>query len=174
MSSARWDPWSELVTLREAMSTMLEEGHVRPRETDAAKAGLAVDVRDLPDRFVVTASVPGVDPDDVEISILGEALEIRGQRRDATDAAGDGGRWLVRERRFGTFERTLALPGLVRAEGAEADFKNGVLTVVLPKAESAKVRVIPVRAGQAREDTAIDVSVRPEDSDAENGAPEST
>jgi len=143
------------------MNNLLEESSARPRGNGgAAASGLAVDVRELPDRYVITASVPGVDPDDVEISILGEALEIRGQRRETTDVDGDGGTWLVRERRFGAFARTVALPGLIRTEGAEADFQHGVLSVVLPKAERATIRTIPVRRGGAPSSDAIEVAAR--------------
>ena len=158
MNTTRWDPWSELLTLREAMNNLLEEGVVRPRgRSVGAISGLTVDVREQPDRFVVTASVPGVDPDDVEISILGDALRIRGERHGETDATTDGGRWLVRERRFGAFERTVSLPGLVRADAAAADFGNGVLTVMLPKAERGGARTIPVRARGASQKNAIEV-----------------
>jgi len=142
------------------MNNLLEESVVRPRGVDGAvrTAGLALDVRELPDEFVITASVPGVNPDQVEISILGDTLRIRGERREESERDGDGGRWLVRERRFGTFERTVALPGLVKTEGAAADFKDGVLTVTLPNAEQAKVHTIPVRGGQSGREQAIDVN----------------
>ncbi len=161
MSTVRWDPLGDLVTLREAMNNLLEESFARPRGNgEVAASGLAVDVRELPDRYVIMASVPGVDPDDVEISTLGEALEIRGRRRETSEIDGDGGTWLVRERRFGTFARTVALPGLIRAEGAEANFQHGVLTVVLPKAERATIRTIPVRRGGAPAPDAIDIAAQ--------------
>lgn len=161
MNTVRWDPLGDLVTLRAAMNNLLEDNFTRPRGAgELAASGLAVDVRELPDRYVIAASVPGVDPGDVEISILGEALEIRGQRREMTDFEGDGGTWLVRERRFGTFARTVALPGLIRAEGAEADFQHGVLTVVLPKAERATIRTIPVRRGGAPSPESVDVAAQ--------------
>jgi HSP20 family protein len=60
------------------------------------------------------------------------------------EESGEGGRWLLRERRFGSFERTVSLPALVNAEDAAADFKDGVLTISLPKADVAKPRSIPV------------------------------
>src|SRR5690606_21657589 len=116
-------------------------------------AGLAVDVRETNDAYVVTASVPGVAASDVDISVLGETLRIRGQRHETHESSGDteadAGRWLIRERRFGAFERSITLPSAIKSAGASADFKDGVLTVTLPKAEEAKPRSIPVRNAPA-------------------------
>ncbi len=153
MSSSRWDPFGDLVSLREAMNNLLEESFVRPRPGAAAgsPAGLAIDVRETPDAFEVTASVPGVEAADVDISVLGDRLRIRGERREERDDKEPNGRWLIRERRFGAFERLVALPTAVEADDASASFKEGVLTITLPKAEAAKPRSIPVRgtAGQS-------------------------
>ena len=151
MSISRWDPLGELVSLREAMNNLLEESFVRPRQggTPGQAAGLAVDVRETPDAFVVTASVPGVSPEEVDITVLGDVLRIRGERRDDRQEEGQNGRWLIRERRFGAFERVVSLPTGVKSDAATADFKDGVLTITLPKAEEAKPRSIPVRGSGA-------------------------
>jgi HSP20 family protein len=154
MSTGRWDPLGDIVSLREAMNNLLEESFVRPRgETPGTPAGLAVDVRETNDAYVVTASVPGVAASDVDISVLGDTLRIRGQRHETHENTGepgaDTGRWLIRERRFGAFERSITLPSAIMAAGANADFKDGVLTITLPKAEEAKPRSIPVRNSPA-------------------------
>ncbi|CAA9582316.1 MAG: hypothetical protein AVDCRST_MAG19-4185 [uncultured Thermomicrobiales bacterium] len=157
MSSSRWDPVSDLVSLREAMNNLLEESFVRPRPGAApnAPAGLALDVQETPDAFKVTASVPGVGAEDVDITVLGDTLRIRGERRaENGEANGQNGRWLIRERRFGAFERTVTLPTTVRSDGAIADFRDGVLTVTLPKAEEAKPRSIPVRGAASAQPVA--------------------
>lgn len=146
MSMARWDPWSEVVSLREAMSHLLEESVVRPRATGGVTAGPAIDVRETPDTFVLTASVPGFRPDDVTIAVLGDRLTISGRPQEERPD-GDGGRWLLRERQIGAFERKLALPAAIDADRSEASFQDGVLTITMPKAESAKPRTINVRAG---------------------------
>lgn len=146
MSISRWDPLGDIVTLREAMNNLLEESFVRPRPgVPGATAGLAMDVRETPDAFIVTASVPGVPADDVDITVLGDTLRIRGERREDREETGENGRWLLRERRFGAFERSVSLPSTVKSGDASADFRDGVLTVTLPKAEEAKPRSIPVR-----------------------------
>ena len=157
MSISRWDPFGDLVSLREAMNNLLEESFVRPRgeagggpQGRSAPAGLAVDIRETPEAFVVRASVPGARPEDVEITVLGDTLRISGQHREEQERQDENARWLVRERRFGAFERTVRLPTAVQSGAAEAEFKDGVLTITLPKAEEARPRSIPVRAGQAQ------------------------
>ncbi len=155
MSISRWDPFGELVSLREAMNNLLEESFVRPRSGGGggggapAPAGLALDIHETPEAFVVTASVPGARPEDVDITVLGDALRISGQQRDERQEQGQGNRWILRERRFGAFERLVRLPTTVQSGAAQAEFKDGVLTITLPKAEEAKPRSIPVRATQS-------------------------
>jgi HSP20 family protein len=111
-------------------------------------SSLALDVKETPEKFVITASVPGVPLSDIDISVLGDTLRIRGQRKEETEES-EAGRWLLRERRFGAFERTVSLPSQVNAEAAAADYRNGVLTVTLPKADVAKPKSIPVRGTAA-------------------------
>ena len=170
MSSTRWDPFSDLVSLREAMNNLLEESFVRGPGEGAtpgaapgggAPAGLAIDVRETPEAFTVTASVPGVKPGDVDISVLGDTLRIRGERRDEQESPPQAGgtRWIVRERRLGAFERTVRLPAAVHSGAADAEFKDGVLTVTLPKADEARPRSVPIRSGQAATSQARPIDV---------------
>ena len=160
MSITRWDPWGDIVSLREAMNNLLEESFVRPHpgvSGPGMASSLALDVKETPEKFVVTASVPGVPPSDIDISVLGDTLRIRGHREDdVADEPSEGTRWLLRERRFGAFERTVSLPSVVDAEGAIADFKDGVLTITLPKADVAKPRSIPVRGAPSGETAPTD------------------
>lgn len=162
----RWDPWSDIVSLREAMNSLLEDSFVRGRGGAPRMGGsLAVDVKEKDDAYEIRASVPGVKPEDVDVSVLGDTVRIRGQfeserRNDqsqsqdqdqSTDGSGGqsgqrGERWLVRERRSGSFERVVTLPSAVKSDDATAEFQNGILTITLPKAEEAKPRSIPVGA----------------------------
>ena len=158
MSITRWDPWGDIVSLREAMNNLLEESFVHPRPGTPGPgmaSSLALDVKETPEKFIITASVPGVPPTDIDITVLGDTLRISGRRKEKEDGqeTGEGSRWLLRERRFGAFERTVSLPSVVDSENAAADFKDGVLTVTLPKADVAKPRSIPVRSPAARDDT---------------------
>ena len=146
MSTNRWDPWRDIVTLREAMNTLLEDSFVRPRAGIMAFTGaIPVDVKETAEEFVVYIPLPGIQPEDVEISILGDSLRISGEFKDREPAET---RWLARERRFGQFERVVALSTAVSADAASADFDAGILTIHLPKAEQARPKTIPVR-GQA-------------------------
>jgi len=146
MSISRWDPWSDIVSLREAMNQLMEDGYTRPRNGSTAGMSMAVDVLETTGGFVIQMSIPGVKQDDVSISLLGNTLTIRGERKD--QKLEDEGRWLIRERQSGAFQRSVTLPGPVNGEGAQADFDNGVLTVTLPKIERDKARQIQVRSAQ--------------------------
>jgi HSP20 family protein len=159
MSITRWDPFREMVTLREAMANLLEDSVVAPRGAQAGVAGnLAVDIKETPDNFVVTAALPGVKPEDVNISVLGETLRIQAETKEEhEEAKGNGNansRWLVRERRYGMVQRVLSLPSQVKADEAQATFEHGVLTLTLPKAEAAKPRAIKINTQPAIESTA--------------------
>ncbi len=159
MSITRWDPFRDMVTLREAMANLLEDSVVAPRGTQAGVIGnLAVNIKETPDNFVVSAALPGVKPEDVDISVLGETLRIQAETKEEhEEAQGNGnasGRWIVRERRHGMVQRVVTLPSQVKADEAQATFEHGVLTLTLPKAEVAKPRAIKVNAQPAIDSTA--------------------
>jgi len=135
-----------MMTLRDAMNTLMDDALVRPRAgMNALTGSMTLDLRENDDTYFVETVVPGATPENVDISILGDTLRITAEVRDAGEREGE--RWLIRERRFGRFERTLTLPSQVNAEGASADFSDGVLRITLPKAEAAQPRQIQVRAG---------------------------
>lgn len=150
MSITRWDPFREMLSLREAMADLLEESYVRPRTLNGAPQGnLSLDVKDNGDAFVVTATLPGIDPEQVEISVLGETLRIAAEYTQEHEEPKDDGKWLLRERRFGSVQRTVTFPAQVKAEEAQARFEHGVLTLTLPKAEAAKPRAIKINTQPA-------------------------
>jgi HSP20 family protein len=91
---------------------------------------------------VVKASLPGVKPEDVEITIHGDTLTIRGEVKAEEERKGE--RWHLRERRFGSFQRSLSLATPVNSDQAQAHFEHGVLTLTLPKSEAAKPRQIKI------------------------------
>jgi HSP20 family protein len=166
MSIQRWDPLRDIVSLREAMNNLLEESFVRPRAGMVAMTGgMAIDLRENDQAYIVESVIAGAKPEDVEISVLGDTLRIAVEVHDESDKEGE--KWLLRERRFGRFERSLTLPAQVKADEASADFEHGILTITLPKAEAARPRSIPVRGtstGQqvsVSEPTEIDVQSEP-------------
>ena len=150
MVMRRWDPWGDMVSLRDAMDTLLAESFVRPRGSGSAAptGSLAVDVHEEGDNYVVSTPLPGIKQDDVDITVLSDTVRIRGERRENRQQGGEGQRMLMREQRYGSFERMVRLPSPVKADGANAEFQDGILTITLPKTEEAKERRIPVRSGQ--------------------------
>jgi HSP20 family protein len=96
------------------------------------------------DEIVVKGSLPGIKADDISITITGDALTIRGEVKEQQSK--DEASYHLRERRFGSFSRTIPLPTVVVADKAKADFENGILTLTLPKAEELKPKTITVKA----------------------------
>lgn len=145
MSLSRWDPFDELLSLRDAMDQLFEQSFVRPRRVSGENGSriyrLPVDVYETADEFVVEAVVPGVPVDQIEIEFDQGTLTITGEIpiREADSAT-----YHLRERWHGRFRRALSLPGAIDADAVEATVENGVLSVYLPKVEEAKPRQIPV------------------------------
>lgn len=148
MSLTRWDPFREIVSLREAMDRLFEESFVRPFRTWPRTADfeltLPIDMYETDDALVIKASVPGVDPKDVEITVTGNTLTVKGEFREEEE--GKRGSVHFQERRYGKFQRSVSLPSTVNADKAEAEFRNGILTLTLPKIEEAKPKRIPIKA----------------------------
>lgn len=144
MAIQLWDPFREAVSLRDAMNALLQESFIRPGGLlpQDGSAPLPLDVSETEDEFVIRASVPGVKPDDVQITVQGDTLTIRGESRSEEEK--DGERWHLRERRFGAFQRSVTLGTPVIADKAEVHYEHGVLTLALPKAEEAKPRQIKI------------------------------
>lgn len=105
-------------------------------------ANLPVDIAATENEFVLTAYLPGVQPEDVEITMEGEELTIRGQFPKSAEES----KWVKRELYHGAFERRLAINVPVNVEGISAEFSNGVLTLTVPKAEVVKPKQIKVLA----------------------------
>jgi HSP20 family protein len=143
----RFDPFGEMLTLRDTMDRIFDERLLRPltwRSFDGEALSPALDVHENADEIVVEAALPGMAPEDVDITITGQTLTLRGEMK--ASAAENGDQYLYRERRFGTFHRQLQLPVRVEGERADATFEHGVLTLRIPKAEEVKPRQIQVRA----------------------------
>jgi HSP20 family protein len=150
MAIELWDPFREAVSLRDAMNSLLQDSFVRPV---AATGGgdtlrLPLDVRETGNEFVIHASMPGVKPEDVHITVHGDTLTIRGEGKSHDERKGEN--WLMRERRFGSFSRSISLGTPVEADKAHTTFEHGILTLTLPKAESAKPKEIKVAAAAAQ------------------------
>ncbi|MBX3001447.1 MAG: Hsp20/alpha crystallin family protein [Caldilineaceae bacterium] len=145
----RWDPFRDMVAMRSQMDHIMDEwlraSNAENGENSQAMR-LAIDVSETENNFIVKASIPGISPDDLDISFADNTLTIQGERKD--EHVEENERFHLRERRFGHFMRTIALPLAVNADKIEAQHENGVLTLTLPKAEETKPRKISIRNSQ--------------------------
>ncbi len=113
-----------------------------PGETTAAAWVPLVDIFEETDRIRLVAEIPGVNPEDLKIAIVGNLLTIKGTKEQvAEEKAEKVHRY---ERAYGAFERTFTLPVTVAAEKIKAAYENGVLTITLPKVEAAKAQLVKV------------------------------
>jgi HSP20 family protein len=145
MTIERWDPFRELVSLRDAVNCMFQESFVQPNGPrtvpGAASFTLPLDVTEAENDFVVKASLPGIKPEDVQTTVLGDTLTIRGESNVEEE---NGHNWLLRERRYGSFQRSVRMGTPINADMAIAQFEDGVLTLTLPKSEQARPKQIKV------------------------------
>jgi HSP20 family protein len=146
----RWDPFREIVGMRQQMDRMLNDWLSTTGEWGEGGSDgwmrLPLDVSEGDDAYIVRASIPGVKPEELEINVQNNMLTIQGETKSEEERQGD--RWHLRERRFGKFQRTIGLPSNVNPDQIGATYENGVLTLSLPKSEEAKPRRISVQGGQ--------------------------
>ena len=145
----RRDPAREMMTLRDAMDRLFEESFLPSAffgAGDTAAASLPVDIYETDTNVVVKATVPGVKPEDIEVTMTGDLLTIKGEFKSEEKA--EKRDYVRQERRFGSFCRQITLPVAVDGKEATATFEHGVLTLELPKVERAKAKSIKVVAKQ--------------------------
>lgn len=140
-------PWPELIGMRREMADLLDNLAWRQGESGGLLLNPAVSVREDEERLTIEVEVPGVSPDDIEISLEDGTLRIAGEKRSGETE--ENGAYHVAERRYGRFERTFTLPRNFDAENAKASCENGVLQVTLPKKEEARPRRIRIEGSQA-------------------------
>ncbi|HLZ23543.1 MAG TPA: Hsp20 family protein [Ktedonobacterales bacterium] len=148
MAMQRWDPFDDMLSLRDAMDRLLQDSFVRPAGSlfTAGRGSVPLDLSENEKNYIISATMPGVKPDDVQINVQGNTLTIRGESRSEENQ--ERRNFIMRERRAVSFHRSVTLPGPVNTEQAEARYENGVLTLTLPKAEAARQKQIKVRSTQ--------------------------
>jgi HSP20 family protein len=154
----RWDPFQDLRSAQEEMAQMSpmlahvlglhgqQQGSATATATATAWAP-ALDISERKDAYLVTVELPGVEAEDLEITMEDGLLTIQGERHFAHDSSEQ--QFHRVERRYGAFRRSITLPAQVLAEQIEASFDNGVLQILVPKMEEAKPKRIQVRPGPA-------------------------
>lgn len=130
---------------RKASMNMMNDFDRFFRSDAPTNVALALDVVENEDAYMVKASLPGVSPDDVEILFEDKVLSIKGEVQAEEEAEGET--YHIRERRSGSFSRSLRFPVDVDADAIEATYEHGVLTLSVPKAEAVKPKRIEVKAG---------------------------
>jgi HSP20 family protein len=146
-SLMRWQPISELVSLRDATDRLFEDSYIGPRSgwsAPGSAANLAINVYETKNEVVVKSALPGVKPEEVEVTITGNMLTISGESKEENEVKDKD--YLRKERHFSSFTRSVTLPGGLKADQADASFENGVLTLKVPKSEVAKPKTTKVKA----------------------------
>lgn len=145
MAMIRWQPFREMMSLRNAMDRLFEESFVRPSRLwpELGEGELPLDMYQTANDVVVKAALPGLKAEEVDISITGDTLTIKGEHKEEQEVKQEN--YLCKERRYGAFSRSVQIPVQVKSDKAEAIFENGVLTLTLPKAEEVKPRQIKVK-----------------------------
>jgi HSP20 family protein len=136
-----WDPWGEVDRLQRQMGSSF----TLPRHR-SVRAYPPLNIHTGEDDVVITAEIPGIDPADIDITVTGDTLTIKGTRKE--QEAKKEETWHRRERGSGNFYRTVQLPYNVDGNKVQADYTKGVLKISLPRAEADKPRKITVAPGK--------------------------
>ena len=142
-----WDPFNDMLTLREAMSQLFEESFVSPSVSRRGQGGFvpALDLSETADGYLVEVVAPGLKPEDVQITLENNVLTIKGELRQETQVKQLN--FHLVELRYGAFQRTITLPSTVKSDAIKAELNNGILRLDIPKAEEVKPRRIDVKVG---------------------------
>src|SRR5512133_1696524 len=140
----RWNPVRDMITWREAMEQLVNDNYVRRQDyrQQSVVWQLPVDAYADEEAIVVTADVPGLKPEELQVTMEGNTLTIRGELKNRTE----GCNYLLSERATGPFERILTINTPIDSNKVEAAFQNGVLMLTLPRAEANKPKQIAIKA----------------------------
>ena len=147
MAVIRWDPFRELSTLQDRMNRLFEDanGGSRRGEAPATTAWRpAVDIHETETQIVVKAEVPGMERDGIELGLENNVLTLKGDRRFEKDTTEENYHRI--ERAYGSFSRSFSIPSVVDENKISADYKEGVLTISLPKTEKARAKQIAINS----------------------------
>jgi HSP20 family protein len=163
----RFDPFGEMLTLREAMNSLFEDSFVNPTSGRGQNASMPLDVAETKDAFIVEAALPGVKPEDLDVTIQDNVLTITGVSRQQ-ESNGEKPSYHRVERRFGRVTRSISLPTQVQPDKVEANLNHGVLHLSIPKAEAVRPRKIAVNSTNGDGQKQIDVTPEHEHAVAAN------
>ena len=143
----RWDPFRDMLSMRRAMDRLFDRA-LEPSWSETPVWDLALDVVENKNEFLVKASLPGINPDDLEITFTDNVLTIKGETKEDKEIKEE--QYHLRERRQGVFSRSISLPNRVKADAIQASYDAGVLTLKLPKVEEVKTKRIAIHIGGSK------------------------
>ncbi|HLC26821.1 MAG TPA: Hsp20/alpha crystallin family protein [bacterium] len=147
MSRSQWDPLHELLALKDRMNALFNETFSHTQEKPQSSGGTwapSLDIYETPEEFILTAELPGIPQEEIELQILDDVLTLQGNRNPEVQPGEKQENYLRRERPFGRFRRSFTLPSTVDAGKTRATLKDGILRVILPKAPQTKPKSIRV------------------------------
>jgi HSP20 family protein len=166
----RPSPFGELLSLRNTVDRIFDDSFFRQLVGPSDDTlSMPLDIYNTSDSLVIEASLPGVRPQDVDVSVLGDTLTLTAT--SATEREGSESGYHMREVRRGRFSRTVALPAGLRNDAAVATFENGILKLSFPKAEQARPRQIPIMPATEGTATAVTSGAPTAVQAADQGAP---
>ncbi len=152
MAIIRWDPFKDLVTLREKMNRLFEEAFTGRGEEKDLVSGTwtpSVDIYETENSLVLTAEVPGIKEDDVEIKIEDNTLILQGERKFEKETKEESYHRI--ERSYGSFYRSFTLPSSIDQDKIQAEHENGVLRITMPKRPELKPKKVKVLKATSKE-----------------------
>ena len=144
LTVSRWDPFRDVVTLQHRLNRLLGDASSSYGPEGVGSWVPPVDIVEEPERLLFRAEIPGVSKDDIDIKVENGTLILRGEKKQESVVEGETAHRV--ERFYGAFTRSFSLPATIDAEKIQARYKDGVLELVLPKAEIAKPRKIQIVA----------------------------
>ena len=153
----RYDPWREMLSLRDAMNRLFDESFVRPFRfgnwltlpQPFIGTPVSMNVYETPHGYEVQVMLPGIKLDNLDVTVQDNTLTIKGEY-PSIDEQGKEGTWLVREIGAGMFQRSITFPKPIDADKIESSYHNGVLTITVPLSEESKPKRISITGGQAQ------------------------
>ena len=142
MPQLRWEPIREMVSLRDAVQSLLAESQIGPDSENDSSIAPAIDIHESPQAFEMECNLPGIKPSDVEITVHGNSVTISAESQAAENS--ENGHWVLRERKQVKYHRKVTLGSALDPEKVVARSENGVLKLHLPKAEKERPRRIEI------------------------------
>ncbi len=145
MSLTRWQPFQEIERLQRDVNRLFDGLSTNDSDNDRPAFVPSAELEEMPDAIHLSLEMPGMDAKDIDVQVAAEAISISGDRKKET-ATEDKGMTRT-EFRYGRFRRVIPLPSRIENTNVKADYKDGVLKLVLPKAEEEKNKIVKVNLG---------------------------